>query len=177
MPSGRVARRYAQGAFELAREENDIDGWRKEMTRLDELLSDDVLEAAFRNPAVGMGQRMEMARQLAPGLKPQAANLLRLLIEHQRTSAMPEIRQEFERLADDASGVVHATMTTAVPVSEEQRRAYEDALGKRLNRQVRLRVARDPNLIGGGVVQVGDHVTDGSVRMQLRRLRQAMVGA
>ncbi len=177
MPSGSVARRYAQGTFELAREENDIDGWRKEMARLDELLSDDVLEAAFRNPAVGTGRRMELARRLAPELKPQAANLLRLLIEHQRTSAMPEIRQEFERLADEASGVVHATLTTAVPVGEDQRRAYQDALGKRLKREVRLRVTRDPSLIGGGIVQIGDHVTDGSIRMRLQRLRQAIIGA
>jgi F-type H+-transporting ATPase subunit delta len=171
-----VARRYAAGAFLVAQEGNEIDVWRGEMAKLDELLSDEVLTAAFKNPAVSMERRMELARRLAPELKPEAANLLRLLIEHQRTQEMPAIREEFERLADEAAGIVHAVLTTAVELSEQERRAYQQALAGKLGKDVRLRHETDAGLVGGATIQIGDHLVDGSVRTQLERLRQDLLG-
>ena len=64
-----VARRYAEGVLQLAKEEKAIDRWREELGKLNELLGDDVLVAAFQNPAVGPQRRMELAKLLAPGLK------------------------------------------------------------------------------------------------------------
>ena len=102
--AGNVARRYAAGIFQLAQEENAIDSWRAELAKLDELLADDVLVAAFQNPAVGIKRRMELAKLLAPELKPETENLLRLLVEHHRTRYMHEIRQAFQRLAPIRGG-------------------------------------------------------------------------
>lgn len=176
MPRSNVARRYAQGAFQLAREEHDLDGWRAEIARLDALLNDGVLKAAFANPAVSLARRMALARRLGPALKPGTANLLRLLIEHQRTTEMPAIRREFERLADEASGLLDVTLTTAVDLDERDRQRYERELADRLGRQVRAHYRREPPLIGGALIQIGDRVVDGSLRTQLRRLRQELAG-
>ena len=164
MPHSNVARRYAQGVFQLAQEEQDLDGWRAELGRLEALLDDEVLRAAFANPAVSMARRLELAKRLAPELKPQSENLLRLLVEHQRTTEMQAIRRAFERMADEASGMVDVTLTSAVELAE------------RLGRQVRIHYRRDPELIGGALIQIGDRVVDGSVRSQLQRLRQALAG-
>lgn len=176
MPRSNVARRYAQGAFQLAQEEHDLEGWRAEMARLEALLNDDVLTAAFANPAVSLARRMELARRLAPELKSGTANLLRLLIEHRRTTEMPAIRREFERLADEASGLLDVTLTTAVDLDERDRPHYERELADRLGRQVRAHYRRDPSLIGGALIQIGDRVVDGSVRTLLQRLRQELAG-
>ncbi|HYM49789.1 MAG TPA: F0F1 ATP synthase subunit delta [Candidatus Limnocylindrales bacterium] len=176
MPRSNVARRYAQGAFQLAREQGNLDGWRAELATLEALLDDDVLKSAFNNPAVNMVRRMELARRLAPDLTPGSENLLRLLIEHQRTSEMPAIRREFDRLADQASGVLNVTLTTAGDVATEDRERYAHQLGSRLGRQVRVEYARDPALIGGAKIQIGDRVVDGSLRTQLQRLRQQLTG-
>ena len=176
MASSNVARRYAEGAFQLAREEGDLESWRREMAKLDELLQDDVLTAAFANPAVDMPRRMELAARLAPELAPGAQNLLRLLIEHRRTGEMASIRHEFDRLADEASGIVHVTLTTAIELSAADRRRYERALAGRLGRQVTLRHEVEPRLVGGATIQVGDRLIDGSVSTQFQRLRQELAG-
>jgi F-type H+-transporting ATPase subunit delta len=176
VPHSNVARRYAQGAFQLAREEHDLDSWRAELARLEALLQDDVLDAAFHNPALSMQRRMELARMLAPELRPETENLLRLLVEHQRTAEVSAIRREYERLADEAAGIAEVTLTSAVDVSQADRERYERELAQRLGRQVRLHYRRDPELIGGATIQIGDRVVDGSVRTQLQRLRQALGG-
>jgi F-type H+-transporting ATPase subunit delta len=169
-----VARRYAAAAFALAQERQQIDLWRAEMQKLDALFQDEVLRAACRNPAVSVARRVEVARRLAPDLTPPAQNLARLLIERQRTSEMGAIRQEFERLADERAGVVHAILTTATPLAGEEAARYQQALARKLDRQVRLRTEVDRDLVGGARIQIGDHLVDGTVRTKLEHLRQTL---
>ena len=123
-----------------------------------------------------MARRLELAKRLAPELKPESENLLRLLVEHQRTAEMQAIRRAFERMADEASGIVDVTLTSAVELAEADGRRYERELAERLGRQVRIHYRHDPELIGGALIQIGDRVVDGSVRSQLQRLRQALAG-
>jgi len=170
-----VARRYAAGIFLLAQDENKIDSWRAELAKLDELLQDDVLVAAFKNPAVGIGRRMELAQLLKPELRPETENLLRLLVERYRTSEIHRIRQEFERLADEASGIIHASVTTAIDLDKEDRQRFERALAEKLGRKVNVQFLTDPTVVGGAAIQIGDHLVDGTVRTQLARLRQELL--
>ncbi len=176
MPSSsNIGRRYAVGIFQLAQEEKAVDGWRTEIGKLDDLLADDVLRAAFQNPAVSIRRRMDLAAQLAPELRPETQNLMRLLIEHHRTRDMPAIRQEFERFADEASGIVTATMTTAIPLEESERKRYETVLSRKLDRKVKLGLRTDPAMIGGALIQIGDRLVDASVRTRLDRLREDLL--
>jgi F-type H+-transporting ATPase subunit delta len=170
-----VARRYAAGILELAKEENALDSWRDELGRLDQLLHEDVLQAAFQNPAVGMQRRMELARLLAPELRPETENFLRLLVEHHRIREMGAILLEYNRLADEAAGIVHATITTAIPVEREDEARYRRALESRLERKVNVTFQTDPGMIGGAAIKIGDHLVDGSIRMQLERMRQQLL--
>jgi len=176
VPRSNIARRYAQGIFQLAQADHNLDAWRNELTQLEGLLQDDVLRAAFANPAVTTPRRMELAQKLAPELRPATQNLLRLLIEHRRASEMPDIRQEFERMADDAAGIVNVALTTAIELGDADKRRYEGALAERLGKKVRMEYRQDPGLVAGATVQIGDRLIDGSVRTQLDRLRQQLIG-
>ena len=175
MPRSNIARRYAQGIFQLAKEP-ELDSWRQELAQLEALLQDDVLRAAFANPSVTTPRRMELAQRLAPELRRETQNLLRLLIEHRRTSEMPAIRREFERMADKAAGIVNVALTTAVDLSDAEQQRYERALADRLGKKVRMDYRHDPGLVAGATIQIGDRLIDGSVRTQLDRLRQRLAG-
>jgi F-type H+-transporting ATPase subunit delta len=170
-----VARRYATGILEVAKEQKDLDGWRKELARLDELLNDEVLLAAFQNPAVGTQRRMELARLLAPELRPETENSLRLLVEHHRTRDIHAIREEYNRLADEAAGIVHATITTAIPLEAPDHERYARALERRLKRKVNVTFQTDRGMIAGVTIKIGDHLVDASVRTQLERMRQELL--
>ena len=102
-------------------------------------------------------------------------DLLRLLVEHYRTAEIHRIREEFERLADEASGILHATVTTAIELEGDDRRHYEQALARKLGRKVNVEFLTDPAVVGGAAIQIGDHLVDGTVRTQLARLRQELL--
>ncbi|MFQ6100283.1 MAG: F0F1 ATP synthase subunit B [Anaerolineae bacterium] len=66
------------------------------------------------------------------------------------------------------------TVTSALPLTEEQQAPIQRDLAARLGgkREITFRV--DPQILGGLVVRVGDRVIDGSAAGQLERLRQSL---
>lgn len=60
-----------------------------------------------------------------------------------------------------------ATVTVARPLTDAQRDRLGDALVAQLGRQVNLQVVVDPAVLGGGRVQIGDEVIEGTVAGRL----------
>jgi F-type H+-transporting ATPase subunit delta len=169
-----IARRYGQAYFELARDAGDIEGWRKELAGVVEVLSNTEVAQAVQNPKLPLSQRVRLTLDLLDGASKPARNLARLLVERRRTSLLPEMLAHYDQLADRASGVLRAEIITAVPIDERLERAISEALSKRLGASVSATVQQDPSIIGGLVIRVGDHVIDDSIRTHLQQLQAAL---
>jgi F-type H+-transporting ATPase subunit delta len=62
----------------------------------------------------------------------------------------------------------------AHPISEEDRDALTETLEEQTGKSVRLHLQEDPELVGGVVIRIGDHVFDGSVRNKLSNLHDRL---
>ncbi|MFN2581616.1 MAG: F0F1 ATP synthase subunit delta [Candidatus Dormibacteria bacterium] len=169
-----IARRYGSAYFELARDAGDLAGWRKELAGLVDVLSNDEVGQAVRNPRLPLVQRVRLALDLLDGATAQARNLARLLVERRRTVLLPEILAYYDELADRESGVVRAEIITAVPLDDTLKGQIAEALSKRFGGSVRSTVQQDSSILGGLVIRVGDHVIDDSVRTHLQQLQSAL---
>ena len=81
------------------------------------------------------------------------------------------ILAHYERLANEALGVLTAEVVSAGELDGGRKDRLRRALSQRVGQEVRLEVRVDPNLIGGIVAQVGGLILDGSLRTQLGQLR------
>ena len=172
--AGSVARRYANAYFELAKNADDIDGWRAELAAVVEALTADEVATALVNPKLSIAERTRMGMQLLKGVADAARNLARLLIERRRAALLPEILAHYDALADKEAGLVRAEVITAVPVNSALERAIRDALARGLGQSVETTVRSDPSIVGGLVIRIGDRVIDDSVRTHLQQLQAAL---
>ena len=86
---------------------------------------------------------------------------------------------EFERIARQqaqAAGTV-ARVRSAVPLTKEERAILKERLRKRFGQDFLLYLEVDPSLIGGLVVEVRDHIIDGSVASKLDALKEHLQAA
>lgn len=169
-----IARRYARAYFELAKDRGDVGAWREQLARAVAVVSSPDVLRVLRLPTLGLRRRVELALALLEGIEAPARNLVRLLVEHGRVGIAGAVLEEFDRLADRASGVVRAEVTTAVELDDELRRRLESQLYQQLGAGVQTTVRVDPAILGGLVVRVGDRVIDASVRTRLRRLQAVL---
>lgn len=101
-------------------------------------------------------------------------NFLRLLLDKNRLVAVREISVYYTRLTDEISNITRAGVITARPLKEEALGKLANALRNLTSQEVKMAVEEDDSLIGGIVVKIGDTVLDGSVRAQLRALKESL---
>jgi F-type H+-transporting ATPase subunit delta len=88
---------------------------------------------------------------------------------------IPDVATEYRDLVDEAEGRVHAQVTVAKPIDEEQHASIARHLTHTLGKPVLPQVRVNPNILGGIIVRIGDQVMDGSVRKRLGILRGRML--
>src|SRR5207244_2464440 len=74
---------------------------------------------------------------------------VRVLLEAGRLSLLPEIRDLFDTLKDDAEGVARAQIISAFPIDDAELAGLTTALERRFGRRIEATVDIDPELIGG----------------------------
>lgn len=174
-----VARRYARALLSLGLEEGRHEQFGEELASVLSAL-DDSPEAGFflRNPGYSAEQRHNAVDALNSALRlsPTLVSFLRLLVDRQRIADLAQIARAYRALLDAQVGRVRATVTSAVPLSEQERTRLREAIAAMTGRTIVLEAKTDPSIIGGVVAQVGATQFDGSLRTQLERLRDELKG-
>jgi F-type H+-transporting ATPase subunit delta len=178
-----VARPYAKALFDLARAERKLPEWSAALRAAAAVLADADAKRALANPGFDDGARAALVGSVATAIKGgellasgQGKNLLRVLAENDRLTALPEVAVQFDALKAEAENKVNVTVTSATAIDGALAEAIKKALQQKLKRTVELTLAVDPSLIGGAVIQADDMVIDGSVRTRLQRLTEKLVG-
>jgi F-type H+-transporting ATPase subunit delta len=101
-------------------------------------------------------------------------NFLFVILDQRRMALLPEIQQAFDAQLDERQGITRADVTSARELGDAEKAQLRGALEHISGGRVEARYQIDPALIAGTVVRIGSTVYDGSVRMQLDRLRVRM---
>ena len=177
MAKAPTAKRYAEAMFKLAQEHGSEGAWLEQLERAREALAEPTVRTYFGLPQVQLQLKLDAAAQLLEGADPLVVNMVGLLTSRRALSLLPAVVSEYAALLNDSRGLVQATVTSAVPLTDAQQGRLRGQLRDMLDKDVALDVQQDPEVIGGVVVRVGDQVIDGSVRTRLQALRQRLAQA
>ena len=175
-----IARPYAQAIFDIARDAGTMDSWAEGLVIAKEILQDSQLNDFLSKPSLSPEQKLKFISELFSeitdetmifsGNDDRGNNLIKLLIENSRVSVLPEISEHFNLLKSELENSVNVIVSSAVPLSEDQKLALEDVLKKRFDSDIFLQTEIDETLVGGAVIRTGDVVIDGSLRASLSGL-------
>jgi F-type H+-transporting ATPase subunit delta len=174
-----IARPYAHAIFELANDVGQLADWSDALHAAGEVVSDSRVAALIGAPATDKPQLISLIADIAGKVASGAdsgklSNLIKLLVENGRLTALPEIARAFDALKADVENLVEVTLVAASPVDDAQQAKIVAALKKRFGREVRLKFELDEGLIGGARLQADDLVIDGSVSSGLEKLATAL---
>jgi ATP synthase F1 delta subunit len=126
------------------------------------------------NPAFPARGKKEILLALATGADPLARNLLQVLVDHGRLTALGDTIDVFAGRVRAAEQQLDVELTTAVPVAEAEDERLRDRLAEASGKTVTLSRKVDPAVVGGIVLRIGDNLIDASVRGRLDGLRVAL---
>lgn len=179
MIAGSVARRYAKAVLAIGVDDGNLERVGREVRVLASAFRrSEELSQTLASPVFPRSDREKVLRALLDriGATQTVVNFTRLLLDRERLGILPDISRELDAMVDARAGRVAARVTSAAPLDEPQVLRLTKTLEALSGKKVDMKVEQDPSLLGGVVAQVGDMVYDGSLRTQLERIRQDLVG-
>ena len=179
MSSQTVARRYASALADVIIERGEEVQVKEELAAWEGMiLGNGSLLEAFSNPTVPYEQKGRLLNELIGRTKVvgTTANFLRILLKNQRLAELPHVNAKLAQVLDERAGVISAEVMSARPVSDDIKASLNEKLGGITGKRMRLSFEIDETLLGGIVTRIGSTIYDGSVRNQLRRLREELAG-
>jgi F-type H+-transporting ATPase subunit delta len=173
-----VARRYARALHALASEARRAEAVADELAAFDQLLSSErELREALLRPWVKATTKRGIVLDVAGrlGVSPLTRNFLALVAQRRRLDILGEILVAYRASVDEAAGRIRARVRSAASLSDAERAALRERLGRRLGKTVLLDTEVDPALLGGFVAEVGSRVLDMSIAGQLAVLRERII--
>jgi len=169
-----IARPYAKAVFELARDTGKFEAWSGRLEFWSALVAHPDMASRLEAPGLTHQDQASMLEKVDDQMDDESKSFIRLLAENNRLASMGDIHSIFETLRAEEEGEIDATVTTAFALSDAQRENIIAALGKRLNRKVRLVETIDETVLGGAIIRAGDLVIDGTLQGRINNMANAV---
>jgi F-type H+-transporting ATPase subunit delta len=173
-----AARRYAAALLDVANEKGAVDRTFAEIESFAaQVAKVPALREILADPTVPCeaAARAVTAVTTAMGLSETARAFLGLLASRRRLGRVEVLVAAIRSERDDRAGRTIGVLESAGPVSPAQLVRLREAIGARIKKQLVLTEKRDPTLLGGVRIVVGDRVFDLSARTYLESLRSRLL--
>ncbi|MBM3780265.1 MAG: ATP synthase F1 subunit delta [Acidobacteria bacterium] len=170
--------RYARALFDVAQAESDLMKVDADLAAVAKAVCNHAeLTRVMTSRTVPDATRRRIVVAVAESLGAPApvVKLVALLADRRRLALLPEIAERFSARLLAHRNVVPAQVVTAVPLAPPAAAAIEQGLSRATGKTVAMQFSVDPALLGGVRATVGGTVYDGSVRTQLKKMRDHLV--
>lgn len=173
-----VARPYAKALFELAEEKGQTENWLNGLMQAAWLVQQPNVALLIRDADLDSQQKADELIKLldSDAVKShEFKNFVHVTAQEKRLKILPEIYNQYYRLALAKNDTQQAVIYTAYDVvSEGQRAKIVSDLEQHFQTRLHADFITDANLIGGLKVVVGDQVLDLSVQGKLKQLHTTL---
>ena len=175
-----AAERYAQAAFNLAKEAKQLEAVERDFAKFTEAWkASPELRDAARSPLIDPADKAKALVAVAGklGISDLGCKTIGAVAQNRRAAELPGIASAYRALVARERGARQVEVIFARQPGEQEKSAVVAALGEKLGAKVEAEISVDENLIGGFVARVGSRQFDASVKAKLDALRLALKSA
>ena len=168
MIKSQVGRRYSKAIFDIAEEKNQV----KEIY---ELLNsamvlyrtDKEFKNFIRNPLISNEEKKFVLNEIFGKDNSDNLNILLYILDKGRINCIKYIVAEYLKIYYRKNRILDVRATFTKELTEEQKKKLIDKLSQKTGKEINLEIKIDKNILGGGIIRIGDKIIDGSIRREL----------
>lgn len=167
---------YGGSLYELAAEEQLTETIMQQMIEIRQLFWDNPdYVRLLLEPSISKDERTGLI-ETAFGAQAERylINFMKLLCERNLLGEFPDCVNEFVRRFNADHGITEAYVTSAVALTQEQKQALAEKLGKITGKKVNIVAKVDPSVVGGLRVEIEGKLYDGTVSTRLSGLSRKL---
>ena len=174
-----TARMYGGSLYDLAAEEGLDERILGELDGVTALLNGDAEYLHLLSiPSIPKKERCALLDEAFRGqVHLYVLNFMKLLCEKGALRELPGCARAYRLRYNEAHGILEATATTAVAMTEQQAKSLHEKLEKLTGKTIDLKTKVDPAVLGGIRLDIEGTELDGTVRSRLAGLRSSIAAA
>lgn len=167
---------YALAMFGIALENDAMDAIYEDLKVVEEAIVKNPEYIEFLiNPAIPKSERLKSIADVFEGrVVEDVFAFLSIIVEHEDTYCLKEAIVEFTDMYEDYKKYATALITSAVELTREQKDRLIQKLSKATGKRVVPTYEIKKDLIGGVMVEIDGQFFDGTVKKNLRSIKEVM---
>ncbi|EGQ26650.1 ATP synthase F1 sector delta subunit [Sporosarcina newyorkensis 2681] len=172
-----IAKRYAVALFDAAQEKQQALAVQTDLKELKKIFEGEKeLSEMLISPKFSIQKKKQLIGQFFSEANLLVLNTLYVLIDAGRIGEVLNVIEDYQDIANEASGVAEAKVYSTRQLTVEESNAISTAFAHKVGKQsLHIENLIDPSLIGGIRLQIGNQIYDSSISAKLARLERQLI--
>lgn len=168
MIKSQVGRRYSKAIFEIAEEKNQVKEIYEMLNSAMVLYrTDKEFKNFILNPLIDNEQKKSVLNEIFGKDSAENLNILLYILDKRRMNCIKYIVAEYLKIYYRKNKILDVRATFTKELTDEQKKKLIDKLSQKTGKEINLEIKIDKNILGGGIIKIGDKIIDGSIRREL----------
>ncbi len=168
-----IAKRYASAIYDIAESSDKIGEIREALNILAENYNEDEEFKVFLlDPSIKYDEKVKYLHKSFNFISEDAFKIINYLVKKGRVSLAEKIRDSYLRIYYEKNNKILVNATFTKELSDNQRKALMKKLEEKYKKKIVLNLSVDEELIGGGIIKIGNKVIDGSIKSQIENIKK-----
>ena len=168
MIKSQVGRRYSKAIFEIAEEKNQVKEIYEMLNSAMVLYrTDKEFKNFILNPLIDNEQKKSVLNEIFGKDNSENLNILLYILDKGRMNCIKYIVAEYLKIYYRKNRILDVKATFTKELTDEQKKKLIDKLSQKTGKEINLEIKVDKDILGGGIIKIGDKIIDGSIRREL----------
>ena len=168
-----IAKRYASAIYDIAESSDKIGEIREALNILAENYNEDEEFKVFLlDPSIKYDEKVEYLHKSFDFISEDAFKIINYLVKKGRVSLAEKIKDSYLKIYYEKNNKILVNATFTKELSDNQRKALMKKLEEKYKKKIVLNLSVDEELIGGGIIKIGNKVIDGSIKSQIENIKK-----
>ena len=168
MIKSQVGRRYSKAIFEIAEEKNQVKEIYEMLNSAMVLYrTDKEFKNFILNPLIDSEQKKSVLNKIFGKDNSDNLNILLYILDKGRMNCIKYIVAEYLKIYYRKNRILDVKATFTKELTDEQKKKLINKLSQKTGKEINLEIKIDKDILGGGIIKIGDKIIDGSIRREL----------
>ena len=168
-----IAKRYASAIYDIAESSDKIGEIREALNILVENYNEDEEFKVFLlDPSIKYDEKVKYLHKSFDFISEDAFKIINYLVKKGRVSLAEKIKDSYLKIYYEKNNKILVNATFTKELSDNQREALMKKLEEKYKKKIVLNLSVDEELIGGGIIKIGNKVIDGSIKSQIENIKK-----
>ena len=174
MIKSQVGRRYSKAIFEIAEEKNQVKEIYEMLNSAMVLYrTDKEFKNFILNPLIDNEQKKSVLNEIFGKDNSDNLNILLYILDKGRMNCIKYIVAEYLKIYYRKNRILDVRATFTKELTDEQKKKLINKLSQKTGKEINLEIKIDKDILGGGIIKIGDKIIDGSIRRELDNWRKS----